>query len=183
VAGAKRKPSRVQGSSKSKTGGRRKAKPRPKAAKGKRTFGWGGARPGAGRKPKGDKAGVSHLRRPPLDPRHPVKVVLRLAKGVPNLAQKKAARLVVETFTDARDRLGARLTHFATVDNQVELLVQATDEQALSRAMQGLSIRLARRLNAAFRRNGTVFADRYEAKVIKTPAEARRARAGMRAIK
>ena len=43
---------------------------------------WGGKRKNAGRKPNGDKPGVSHLRRPSFAPRHPVHVTLRLLAGV-----------------------------------------------------------------------------------------------------
>ena len=39
--------------------------------------------------------------------------------------------------------------------------------------MQGLCIRLARQLNRAQGRRGTVFADRYHSHVLRTPSEAR----------
>src|ERR1700694_924567 len=42
---------------------------------------------------------------------------------------------------------------------------------ALARGMQGLTIRLARRLNALGARKGKVFADRYHAHVLRTRAE------------
>jgi putative transposase len=41
--------------------------------------------------------------------------------------------------------------------------------------MQGLTIRLAKRLNRLFERNGRVFADRFHARPLKTPLEVRRA--------
>jgi hypothetical protein len=40
--------------------------------------------------------------------------------------------------------------------------------------MQGLSIRLAKRLNLRLRRSGTVFDDRYFARALKTPLAVRR---------
>ena len=46
---------------------------------------WGGKRRGAGRKPKGERAGVSHERRPELKERHPVLVTMRLVAGLPSL--------------------------------------------------------------------------------------------------
>ena len=46
---------------------------------------------------------------------------------------------------------------------------------ALSRGMQGLCIRLAKRLNALSNRRGAVFADRYHAHPLKTPRETKRA--------
>ena len=46
---------------------------------------------------------------------------------------------------------------------------------ALSRAMQGLGIRIAGRLHAVTGRRGGVFADRYHSHPLKTPRETRRA--------
>ena len=41
--------------------------------------------------------------------------------------------------------------------------------------MRGLSIRIARAINRALRRRGKLFADHYYARVLRTPAEVRRA--------
>jgi hypothetical protein len=46
---------------------------------------WGGKRQGAGRKPKGPKAGGSHNRRPALAARFPVHVTVRMLPHVWNL--------------------------------------------------------------------------------------------------
>ena len=43
---------------------------------------WGGRRKGAGRKPNGAKAGVSHLARARFPGRHPVHVTLGTLQGV-----------------------------------------------------------------------------------------------------
>ncbi len=51
---------------------------------------WGGKRKGAGRKPKGEKAGVSHAKRPALVARFPVHVTLKLVQGLPSLRQNGA---------------------------------------------------------------------------------------------
>ena len=45
----------------------------------------------------------------------------------------------------------------------------------LSRAINGLAVRLARALNRLAGRNGKVFLDRYHAHVLKTPREVRHA--------
>ena len=39
--------------------------------------------------------------------------------------------------------------------------------------MQGLTVRLARRINAALGRDGKLFAERYHARVLRTPTEVR----------
>ena len=49
--------------------------------------------------------------------------------------------------------------------------------RALARGMQGLSIRMARRLNRLWRRSGKVFADRFHVEVLRTPRQVRDARA------
>ena len=47
--------------------------------------------------------------------------------------------------------------------------------EALARGMQGLEVRLARRLNRFFGRRGTFFAERYHSRILKTPREVRNA--------
>jgi putative transposase len=61
--------------------------------------------------------------------------------------------------------------------NHVHLLVEAKDEKALSRGMNGLGVRVAKRLNRVMRRAGKVLEDRYHAHILRTPTEVRRARA------
>jgi hypothetical protein len=82
---------------------------------------------------------------------------------------------VLSSFHAAKERLGVRLVHFSVQSNHVHLLVEADDHHALSRAMQGLATRLAKRLNHRLERQGAVFADRYHARALKTPLEVRRA--------
>jgi hypothetical protein len=59
--------------------------------------------------------------------------------------------------------------------NHLHLLVEADDATRLARGIQGLCIRLASRMNAAARRFGRFFADRYHARVLRTPTEVHRA--------
>jgi REP element-mobilizing transposase RayT len=136
---------------------------------------WGGARKGAGRKPNGPKAGLPHKARPELNKQHPVHVTLKLKNGLPSLRHKPLARLVLATFHLAKERFGVRLTHFSIQTNHVHLILEVQGHRALSHAMQGLAIRLARRLNTRLRRRGGVFADRYHARPLRTPLEVRRA--------
>jgi REP element-mobilizing transposase RayT len=78
-------------------------------------------------------------------------------------------------FSDARVRGSFRLVHFSAQSNHLHLLVEAGDRAALGRGMQGLAIRLARRLNRLWGRRGGVFADRYHARALRTPREVRHA--------
>ncbi len=65
--------------------------------------------------------------------------------------------------------------HFSVQGNHLHFLVEAADKRALSRGMQGLAIRLARRVNGAVGRAGSMFADRYHARALATPREVRNA--------
>jgi REP element-mobilizing transposase RayT len=132
---------------------------------------WGGKRKGAGRPPSGTRAGVSHLRRPELASRHPVHVTLRLLEGVGYLRAAMRVRAIEQVLAEAKERLGMRIVHYSIQGAHLHLVVEALDKAALSAGMQGLMIRLARRLNALERRRGKVFADRYHAHALRTRAE------------
>lgn len=135
----------------------------------------GGARPNAGRKPKGKKAMVSHGRREAVRPSEPRHVTLRLRGDLPNLRRKKAFLVVRGALAAAQDRHGLRVVHWSVMSNHLHLLVEAKDRLALSRGMQGLKIRMAKGLNRLWRRSGAVFEDRYHARALRTPREVRNA--------
>jgi len=65
--------------------------------------GWGGPRKGAGRKPNGPRAGVSHLSRAPLASRYPVHVTMRLRDGLPGLRERVAYRALVRCFLAGKE--------------------------------------------------------------------------------
>ena len=54
-------------------------------------------------------------------------------------------------------------------------MTDAEDAVALARGLQGLAIRMARGLNRVMGRHGTVIANRYHARSLRTPTEVRRA--------
>ncbi len=136
--------------------------------------GWGGKRRGAGRKPKGDRAGVSHKTRPALSgSEHPVHVTLRVRERVWSLRGSRAFQIVKNSFNRNRDRFGFRLNHFSVQGNHMHLVVEANDKRALARGMQALEIRLALALNRLMGRRGAVFADRYHSHILRTPTEVR----------
>ena len=49
------------------------------------------------------------------------------------------------------------------------------DRRSLRRGLQGLAIRIARALNKLWARKGSVFADRYHDRILRTPREVRNA--------
>ena len=73
-------------------------------------------------------------------------------------------------------RFGFRLVHYSVMGNHVHLIVEAPDRRALSRAMKGLGVRIARALNRVMKRSGQVVGDRYHAHILRTPSEVKRAR-------
>jgi REP element-mobilizing transposase RayT len=136
----------------------------------------GGKRKRAGRKPKVVGApGVSHRARPLHSAKHPVHVTLRVCRDVPNLRRNAFLPVLTDALRAGNDRFGFRLCHYVVMGNHLHLIVEAEDARALARGMQGLSIRLARRVNVAARRSGKFFADRYHAHVLRTPTEVHRA--------
>jgi REP element-mobilizing transposase RayT len=134
---------------------------------------WGGKRKGAGRKPKGPRPLVAHRTRATLAARFPVHVTTRLRAGLPSLRRQATLRVLHRAFFAGMDRFGFRLVHFSVQSNHVHMIAEARDRHALTLGMQGLSIRVAKALNKLWGRRGAVFADRYHARILRTPREVR----------
>jgi REP element-mobilizing transposase RayT len=136
---------------------------------------WGGKRRGAGRKPGPGRAKVPHRARERLTRHAPAHVTLRVLESIPNLRRRRPLGLLWGVFQAARERLGGRLIHYSVQTNHLHLVVEAEDEKALARFMAGLKIRMARALNRTMERTGRVFAERYHARVLRSPSQTRRA--------
>ncbi len=132
-----------------------------------------GPHPGAGRKPKGLRAGVTHARRAELDPSKPLHITLRVVAAVAALRTEKAYRAIRKALqVTAFNQLGFRIVHFSVQRNHVHLICEADDKAALARGMQSFKISAAKQLNRELRRSGTVFADRYHVEILATPTQA-----------
>jgi len=134
---------------------------------------WGGRRKGAGR-PR-VVGGVSHAPRPEFAERYPVHVTLSVRGDVGNLRDENVFAAIQEAFLKGHDKFGMRMVLFSVQSNRIHLGVEAAGKKSLTRGIQGLSIRLARAINRALGRRGRVFADRYHARILKTPTEVRNA--------
>lgn len=132
---------------------------------------WGGKRKGAGRKPNGDKPGVSHLQRERFPARHPVHVTMRMLREVGFLRAGRKFRAIERALRAAKDLYGVRVIHFSVQGNHLHLLVEAESQAALSRGMQSLAVRLVWALNRAAGRRGPVFSDRYHSRALATRRE------------
>lgn len=103
-----------------------------------------------------------------------------MARHVYNLRSRRSFSVIGRALVKAAERFGMRIVEFAVEGNHVHLIVEAEASGALTRGMQGFSIRVAKGLNKMMRREGRVLADRYHAHVLRTPTEARRAVAYVR---
>ena len=135
----------------------------------------GGKRRNAGRKPNGDRAGVSHLGRAPFGRLLPVHVTVRMAPHVYNLRSQRCFSVLARAFAKAAERFGMRIVQFSVQGNHVHMVVEAESNESLGRAMKGFSVRVARGLNRVMKRRGRVVGDRYHAHLLRTPTETRRA--------
>jgi REP element-mobilizing transposase RayT len=128
------------------------------------------------RGPKPGRAkGVLHLPRLEFQRRFPVHVTWRARRDVPRLYRTDMLRPLRRSFGAANGRFGMRVVHFAALGDHVHLIVEAEGKTSLTRGMQGLAIRAAKAINRAAGRKGRVFADRYHARVLRTPTETRNA--------
>ncbi len=78
----------------------------------------------------------------------PVHVTLRVQPGIGYLRAYRRTKLLEDAFRKARRRDGMRIVHYSIQGNHLHLLVEVDDAEALARGMQGLAIRIAKRLNA-----------------------------------
>ena len=134
---------------------------------------WGGARTNAGRPPTARAAGVSHLRRPSHSYAHPLHITLRVGRGIPSLRVHSLFSAVRGALGAGKQHFGFSLVHFSVQRDHLHLIAEANDRRALSRGMQGLSIRVARAVNGQLGRKGKLFVDRYHARALKTPRTVR----------
>ncbi|HEY1954029.1 MAG TPA: transposase [Polyangiaceae bacterium] len=141
---------------------------------------WGGARDGAGRKRRpGVRASVAHRPRERHARAHPVHVTLRARRGLPPFREKVLGGVVREAIR-AANHVSAlspvfRVLHFSVQVDHVHLVVEAADRAALARGVQGLAIRIARRINGTLGVRGRVWEDRFHSRELATPRAVRNA--------
>jgi hypothetical protein len=109
---------------------------------------WGGARRGAGRKPKGERAMVPHDERPAHKARFPVLITTRVRPGLPSLRRaSEAARVraaLASTNLAALERgQGSspfQVVHHSIQSNHLHLIVEAADRATLTAGLRGLLV-------------------------------------------
>ena len=96
---------------------------------------------------------------------------MRVMKGLPSLRGLKEFAVLRGAMTEGCKREGFRLVHFRVQSNHLHLIAEGDCRTSLSRGLQGLAVRMARALNRLWRRIGSVFADRYHDRILRSPTE------------
>jgi REP element-mobilizing transposase RayT len=137
----------------------------------------GGARDDAGR-PRGARPKARHRARERHRRAHPAHVTMRARPGLPSLREPVLAREVMHRIhaANASKKLRGvfRVIHFSVQDDHIHLIVEAEND-ALSRGVQGLAIRIARHINALLRSRGSFWADRFHSRDLAGPRAVRNA--------
>ena len=144
-------------------------------------FRHGGKRRGAGRPKKGYRASEPHKKRPTIKRYQPVHIVLRAVAEIGSLRTWHLYRAVRTALLATMGRADCRIVHISIQGTHIHLLVEADNRIALARGMQAFQISAAKHINAALTadginpRRGTVFPDRYHARIITSRKDARHA--------
>jgi REP element-mobilizing transposase RayT len=136
---------------------------------------WGGARRGAGRKPKANKHDSAHRTRPKHVGRYPLHVVLRTCEDVPRLRQPAGYAAINGALKHVSSLTNFRIVHVSLQHNHIHLLVEADNGDALEHGMRAFATSVARRINRAFGRRGKVVAFRYYTTKLTGPMQVRNA--------
>lgn len=135
----------------------------------------GGKREGAGRKRVMRRKCVLHRTRETFDRTLPALVTLRMAKSVYNLRSQRSFNVLKRALSGGKDRFGTRIIHFSVQGNHIHLIVETPGKDSLFRAMKGLGVRVARKMNGMMGRRGRVIGDRYHAGLLRSHRQAVRA--------
>lgn len=140
----------------------------------------GGKRPGAGRPTTRSRPSERHKTRAVFDRGDPVHVIMRLCADVGSLRKRSIMRAIHEaTVIVTRHEARFRIVHLSLQRTHIHLIVEAENRVALAHGMQAFGISAARNINRVItectgeKRSGRVFADRYHARILKTPRQAR----------
>jgi len=104
-----------------------------------------------------------------------VQITARVVPAAGRLRRRAAYHAIRRAVRTSLGRHDFRIVELDVRATRLELIVEADDQPALARGMQGFQIAAARYLNRAARRRGTVFPDRYRARALTTRRAVRRA--------
>jgi hypothetical protein len=98
---------------------------------------------------------------------------LRACSDVPSLRDERLLS-VLQGALRAASTTRFRLLVFSIQADHLHLVVEADDPTSFERGIRGLAIRVARAVNRVWHRLGSVWGDRYHARLLETPREVRR---------
>jgi REP element-mobilizing transposase RayT len=139
----------------------------------------GGKRKNAGRPAKSARPSERHLARERFDKLTVVHVTLRLVEKYGTLRKRDSFLALRRATAAVLERADFRIVHASPETDHLHLIVEAETNDALSRGMQAFQISAAQHLNRvlskrrARRIRGQVFADRYHARFVRSPTQAR----------
>jgi REP element-mobilizing transposase RayT len=99
---------------------------------------------------------------------------MRFARALPSMRERVLARAIMAQVRRANSRFW-RVVHFSLQATHVHLVVEIENETELARAMKGLGVRVAKRVNRILRRKGNVVSGRFHVHPLRTPREVRHA--------
>jgi REP element-mobilizing transposase RayT len=99
---------------------------------------------------------------------------LRAGSNVPSLRSERFLRPIQNALC-AGTKEHFRVLEFSIQADHLHLLVEAIGPTGFERGVRGLAIRIARLVNRICGRRGPVWADRYHARLLRTPTEVRNA--------
>jgi hypothetical protein len=97
-----------------------------------------------------------------------------MRKSVWKLRATRCFRVIRRALVAGGLRFGFRLVHYSVQGNHIHIIGEAESTIAVSRAIKGLGVRIARGLNVVMKRRGPVLCERYHLRVITTPLQARK---------
>lgn len=118
---------------------------------------------------------MAHVTRERFTAHEPLHVTLRVVASVGSMRREPIVEVVRGVIAAAGNHEDFRVVQFNVLGNHLHFVVEAGGAQPLARRMQGLVVRLARRINAELGRRGKLFAERYHARVLRSPRETRNA--------
>ena len=139
----------------------------------------GGKRKGAGRPRKGTRSSERHQVRPRLRASEPVHVTIRALPAISSLRKRDMFLAVREATICIAKYEDVRIVHISIQGTHLHLIVEAHDRLALAKGMQAFQISAAKQINRVVlertgtKRRGSVFTDRYHARILRTPREVR----------
>ena len=140
---------------------------------------WGGKRKGAGRPPKGARSSEPHKTRVRFSCPTPVHTTLRVVAPIATLRRPDAYHAIRRAMYTIVERSNFRIVHISIERDHLHLLIEADDHESLWDGLRAFESSAAQRLNRAIsvatrtRRVGRVFGDRYHARLITSPTQAR----------